>query len=62
VTAAHNLTVIGASQITNKIFLKENGTWVQYSKVYVKENGVWVEKTDLSSVFSSNIKYVRKTV
>jgi hypothetical protein len=28
---------------TKKIYIKENGTWKQYSKVYIKQNGSWVE-------------------
>lgn len=41
------------------IYVKENGTWRQYSKVYAKVNGSWIEQTDLSNVFNINTKYIR---
>lgn len=44
-----------------KIFLKVNGSWVQYSKVYKKVNGTWVQQTNLASVFDANANYVHAT-
>jgi hypothetical protein len=34
---------IGNVAASKKIYIKENGTWKQYSKVYIKQNGSWVE-------------------
>lgn len=41
------------------IYVKQNGTWKQYSKVYLKVNGSWIEQTNLSNVFNINTKYIR---
>lgn len=41
------------------IYLKINGSWVQYSKVYIKQNGSWVEQSNISNVFDSNANYVK---
>lgn len=53
------VTIGGGS--TSKIFLKENGSYVQYSKVYRKENGAWVEKSasDWANIFSTSANYVK---
>ena len=57
IQAAHNLVVsIGGASI--KLYVKINGSWVQYSKAYVKINGSWVEQ-DITGVFSSNTNYVK---
>lgn len=48
--------VIGGSA---KIYIKQNGTWTEYSKVYVKENGVWVVQSDLTAVFNTITNYVK---
>lgn len=42
-----------------KIYIKQNGSWVQCSKVYKKINGSWVEQIDLSNVFSTSANYVK---
>ena len=52
--------VIGGGGSTQKIYIKVNGTWTQYSKVYKKINGSWVEQSNLSSVFDTTAKYVKK--
>lgn len=44
---------------TEEIYVKQNGTWVQYSKVYKKINGAWIEQADISSVFSTDANYVK---
>lgn len=55
---AHNLIVsIGGASI--KLYIKQNGSWVQYSKVYRKINGSWVEQSDISSVFNTNANYIK---
>lgn len=42
-----------------KIYIKENGSWSEYSKVYLKINGSWVEQSnsDWSSIFNTSTKY-----
>lgn len=44
---------------TDKLYFKNNGSWVEASKAYKKVNGIWVEQSDLTNVFSDNINYVR---
>lgn len=64
-TVSGNATIavtIGAtSGPTQKIFFKNNGTWVQYSKVYIKQNGTWVEQSpsNWSSIFDTTKNYVK---
>lgn len=41
------------------IYLKVNGSWVQYSKIYKKINNSWVEQTDLSNLFDQNTIYIK---
>lgn len=36
---------IGGGTSQPKIYIKKNGSWVQYSKVYKKVNGSWVEQS-----------------
>lgn len=49
---------IPVSQVENKIYLKRNGTWTQYSKVYKKISGAWVEQTNPGSIFDTTANYV----
>ena len=44
---------------TDKLYFKDNGSWVEANKAYKKVNGIWVEQSDLTNVFSDNINYVR---
>lgn len=37
--------VIGSSGSSKKIYIKQNGTWVQCSKIYLKVNNSWVEQS-----------------
>ena len=55
------VTIGTSSGPTQKIFFKNNGTWVQYSKVYIKQNGTWVEQSpsNWSSVFDTTKNYVK---
>ena len=50
---------IPASSATEAIYFKNNGAWTAATKVYKKINGSWVEQTDLTSVFSSTINYIK---
>lgn len=56
IQVAHNL-VISIGGATAKLYLKINGSWVQYSKIYRKINGAWVEQADVSSVLDTSIQY-----
>ena len=60
VVAAHNI-VISFGDSGQKIYIKLNDTWREYSKVYVKVNGAWVEQSNWSTVFNTNTKYVHKS-
>ena len=41
------------------IYIKNNGTWTQFSKVYKKINGAWVEQTDPATVLNTTKNYVK---
>lgn len=43
--------------VTEKIYFKNNGVWVEANKAYKKINGVWVEQTDLTDLFDPTVKY-----
>ena len=60
VTAAHNI-VISFGGTSQKIYVKLNNTWREYSKVYVKVNGAWVEQSNWSNVFDPNTNYVHSS-
>lgn len=50
--------VIGGSA-QPKLFVKQNGSWVEVAKAYKKINGSWVEQTDLTTVFNSGTNYIQ---
>ena len=56
---ANHTIVVTAGAATNKIYYKNNGSWVAVTKAYKKVNGSWVEQYDLSNVFDSNTNYVK---
>lgn len=41
----------------DKIYIKENGVWVEYSEVYKKVNGTWVLQNDLTTIFNTDATY-----
>lgn len=43
------------------IYVKNSGSWQQYSKVYLKQNGTWVEQSpsNWSSIFNTTANYVK---
>ena len=43
--------------VSDKVYLKQNGSWVEASKVYKKISGSWVEQTDVSNIFDPDTKY-----
>lgn len=56
---ANHVIVVNASGSQPKFYVKNNGTWTQYSKVYKKVNGSWVEQNSStwSTLFDTDIKY-----
>ena len=50
--------VIGGSADTDKLYVKQGGTWKEVQKAYRKVNGSWTEISDLTTVFTSGTKYV----
>lgn len=58
-TSTGTVTFTAVWEKVNGIYIKENGSWVQYAKAYKKINGVWVEQSDLSTLFNSNTNYVK---
>ena len=58
ISAAHTLSVTCSSG-SARIYLKNNGTWTQYSKVYKKVNGSWVEQASSTwtTLFDTRTNY-----
>ena len=44
---------------SEQLYFKANNNWVAVSKAYKKVNGSWVEQSDLSTVFTSGVNYVK---
>ena len=44
---------------SDKLYVKENGSWVECTKAFVKVSGSWVEQADLTQVFTSGTNYRR---
>jgi len=42
---------------SNKLFIKQNGIWVESTHVYKKTSGSWVEQNDLTQVFDNGTNY-----
>ena len=59
ITGDHTIVVSGTAIPSKKLYIKENGTWRQYSKVYIKQNGSWVEQSQSNwpSIFSTSANY-----
>lgn len=57
ISASHTIVVTAIA--TNKLYFKNNGSWVTVVKAYKKVNGSWVEQSDLTTVFDSSTNYVR---
>ena len=51
--------VIDDEDFQGSIMFKTGSSWVEATRAYKKVNGVWVEQSDLTSVFSSGINYVK---
>lgn len=44
---------------SDRLYFRENGTWIEATKAYEKTNGLWVEQQDLATVFDSSKQYIR---
>lgn len=55
-----DMTIVVTIGSQTKIYIKENGAWVEYSKIYKKIDGVWVERPiDIwSTLFDTTINYI----
>lgn len=56
-TISGNMTIVVTIGSQTKIYIKENGMWVEYTKGYKKVNGVWVEQ-NLNILFNSTTNYI----
>ena len=52
-----DVTYTVPAPVSDKVYLKSNGAWVEASKAFKKVSGVWVEQTSLSSTFDSGTNY-----
>lgn len=43
--------------VTDKVWFKQGGSWVEASKAYKKVSGVWVEQSDIASLFDPSTHY-----
>lgn len=59
INTEHTITAGCSTSNTAKIYIKENGTWNQYSKIYVKIDGAWVEQNSIiwSALFDTSESY-----
>lgn len=44
---------------TEKMYVKQNGSWVEVTNVYKNINGVWMLQEDLTNLFDSETNYVK---
>lgn len=58
VSSDATIAVVIGSQAQPKLFVKQNGTWVEVSKAYKKVNGSWVEQ-DITTIFNSTDNYLK---
>lgn len=56
---ASAVTITANYVVSNKLYFKNNGSWVEASAAYKKINGSWVEQDDLTTVFDSQTNYVK---
>lgn len=56
-TISGDMTIVVTIGSQTKIYIKENGAWVEYTKGYKKINGAWVEQ-DLNTLFNSTTNYI----
>ena len=53
------IVTIGSAAASDVLYFRDGNNWVAAVKAYKKINNVWVEQTDLTSVFSSDVNYLR---
>lgn len=58
VSSDATIAVTIGSQAEPKLFVKQNGTWVEVTKAYKKVNGSWVEQ-DKTTIFNSTDNYLK---
>ena len=46
-----------SGSVSEVLYIKVNGSWVEATAVYKKVNGSWVEQTNLTNVFNSGTNY-----
>ena len=56
---ANHTIIVSPGSTTDKIYFKNNGTWIAATKVYKKINGSWVQQSDLTQVFDNSKNYVK---
>lgn len=50
---------IGGSGRVDTLYVRSGGTWKAASRAYKKVGGAWVQQSDMSSVFSTGVNYVK---
>lgn len=55
------VVIVGAIE-SDKLYIKQSGTWVEVQKAYKKINGAWVEQTTLTNVFDSSVNYLNGNI
>lgn len=59
IIANHTIVVVESTPVSDILYWKNNGSWVQVLKAYKNINGSWIEQSDLTTVFSSGTNYVK---
>lgn len=59
VSGDSTIAVVIGTVATDKLYFKNNGSWVAATKAFKKINGSWVEQSDLTTVFISGTNYVK---
>lgn len=52
-----DVTYTVPAPVSDKVYLKSNGAWVEASKAYKKVSGVWVEQSDIANIFDPSTNY-----
>lgn len=52
-----DVTYTEPTPVSDKVYIKQNGVWVEASKAYKKVGGVWVEQTSLANLFDAGTNY-----
>ena len=57
---ADHAIIVSPSGGGEQMYVKVNGAWVAVTAVYKKVNGSWVQQSNLSSLFNTTTKYVKR--